>query len=156
MQCNSGYISDATSAFDLSVVLIKHRLSESRGQRIAWLLEELKVNYDIKTYTRLKTKRSPPELAKVHPLGKSPVITIETPKLEKPLVLAESGTIIEFLTDHYGRHLIPKRYPDGQDGIIGAETKEWLRYRVSAHRFLEAIDVSSPQSRNMYPKTDTG
>lgn len=109
-----------------------HRLNDSRGQRITWLLEELNLEYDIKVYFRDKNKRAPPELKEVNPLGKSPAITVETPGLEKPLVLAESGAIVEYLTDHFGKHLIPKRYPDGSDGLVGTETKEWIRYRVSA------------------------
>lgn len=110
------------------------RLNESRGQRIVWLLEELKLDYDIKVYFRQKDKHSPPELKQVHPLGKSPAISIQAPSLqnEKPLVLAESAAIVEYVSDHFGQKLIPKRYPDGKDGLIGAETKEWLRFRVSA------------------------
>ena len=107
------------------------RLNDSRGQRIVWLLEELKLDYDIKVYMRQKDKHSPPELKKVHPLGKSPAITIEAPSLGEPLVLAESGAIVEYIADHFGTHLIPKRYADGKDGLVGGETKEWLRYRVS-------------------------
>ena len=80
---------------------------------------------------RQKDKHSPPELKKVHPLGKSPAITIEAPSLGEPLVLAESGAIVEYIADHFGTHLIPKRYADGKDGLVGGETKEWLRYRVS-------------------------
>lgn len=110
-----------------------HWLNESRGQRIVWLLEELNLEYDIKTYLRQKDKHSPPELKQVHPLGKSPAITIEAPKLEKPLVLAESGAIVEYISDHFGKELIPQRYPEGNDGVIGAETKEWLRYRFLMH-----------------------
>ena len=108
-----------------------YRLNESRGQRIVWLLEELKLDYDIKVYMRQKDKHSPPELKKVHPLGKSPAITIEAPNLGEPLVLAESGAIVEYIADHFGTHLIPKRYAEGSDGLVGGETKEWLRYRVS-------------------------
>lgn len=98
------------------------------------MLEELKLEYHIKVYFR-QDKRSPPELKKVHPLGKSPVITIEAPKLENPLVLAESAAIVEYVTDHFGPQLVPRRYPDGEEALIGAETKEWLRYRVSTISF---------------------
>lgn len=94
-------------------------------------MEELKLEYDIKIYFRQKDKHAPPELKQVHPLGKSPVVTIEAPNLEQPLVLAESAAIVEYIIDHFGTHLIPKRYPDGSEGMIGAETKEWQRYRVS-------------------------
>jgi glutathione S-transferase len=106
-------------------------LNNSRGQRIVWALEELKLDYEIKVYKRDKDMRAPPELKEVHPLGKSPVITIETPGLAKPLVLAESGPIVEYLYEHFGPEQIPQRYPAGKDGVVGGETEAWMQYRVS-------------------------
>lgn len=74
-----------------------HHLNNSRSQRILWLLEELGVPYEIKKYERdHKTMLAPPELKKVHPLGKSPVIT------DGDHTLAESGAIIEYLVNKYG------------------------------------------------------
>ncbi|KAF2194495.1 glutathione transferase [Zopfia rhizophila CBS 207.26] len=108
-------------------------LDKSRAQRIIWLLEEVKVDYELKVFKRGKDFLAPPELKEVHPLGKSPVIGIQAAGAEKPLILAESGTIIEYLAEHFGSWLIPKRYPDGKEGVIGAETEEWLRYRYIMH-----------------------
>ena len=74
-----------------------HHLETSRSQRILWLLEELGVPYELKIYQRDKaTKLAPPELKKIHPLGKSPVIT------DGGEVIAESGAIIEYLVETYG------------------------------------------------------
>ncbi len=74
-----------------------HHLNNSRSQRILWLLEELGVPYEIKRYERdAKTMFAPPELFKVHPLGKSPVIT------DGDITVAESGAIVEYLLDTYG------------------------------------------------------
>ncbi len=74
-----------------------HHLETSRSQRILWLLEELGVPYELKIYQRDKaTKLAPPELKKIHPLGKSPVIT------DGDTVVAESGAIIEYLVETYG------------------------------------------------------
>ena len=57
-------------------MLTVHHLETSRSQRILWLLEELGVPYEIALYRRNKaTRLAPPELKKIHPLGKSPVIT---------------------------------------------------------------------------------
>ena len=57
-------------------MLTLHHLNDSRSQRIVWLLEELGTPYEMKRYQRDATTRlAPPELAAVHPLGKSPVIT---------------------------------------------------------------------------------
>ena len=74
-----------------------HHLEFSRSQRVLWLLEELGLPYQIKIYPRdPKTKLAPAELKRVHPLGKSPVIT------DGDLVVAESGAILEYLVERYG------------------------------------------------------
>lgn len=69
-----------------------HHLNNSRSQRILWMLEELDVEYKIEFYERdKKTMFAPESLKKVHPLGKSPVIT------DGEHTIAESGAIIEYL-----------------------------------------------------------
>ncbi|HMB59114.1 MAG TPA: glutathione S-transferase [Xanthomonadales bacterium] len=78
-------------------MLTLHHLENSRSQRILWLLEELGLEYKVKKYKRDKvTQLAPPELVKVHPLGKSPVVT------DGELTVAESGAIIEYLLGNYG------------------------------------------------------
>lgn len=74
-----------------------HHLNNSRSQRILWLLEELGLAYEIKRYQRdPKTNLAPPELKAINPLGKSPVIE------EGPLVLTESGAIVDYLIRRHG------------------------------------------------------
>ncbi|GAA5838980.1 hypothetical protein JCM3766R1_004547 [Sporobolomyces carnicolor] len=85
-----------------------HWLEHSRAQRILWLLEELELTYELKTYKRdPKTMLAPKELAEVHPLGKSPAITVADASSSdsEPLVVAESGAICEFLIERYGQKL---------------------------------------------------
>ena len=92
-----------------NTVLTLHHLNNSRSQRIIWLLEELGLEYNIKRYERdAKTMLAPPALRKVHPLGKSPVIT------DGDNTLAESGAIIEYLVERYGagRLIPPAGSPD--------------------------------------------
>jgi glutathione S-transferase len=75
-----------------------HHLNNSRSQRILWLLEELGCEYQIRKYQRdPQTLLAPAELRGVHPLGKSPVIT------DGADTIAESGAIIEYLVDSYGK-----------------------------------------------------
>ncbi|MBK9654137.1 MAG: glutathione S-transferase [Rhodanobacteraceae bacterium] len=77
-----------------------HHLNNSRSQRILWLLEELGVDYTIVHHQRdAKTMLAPASLKAVHPLGKSPVI------VDGDNTLAESGAIIEYLADTYGKAL---------------------------------------------------
>jgi glutathione S-transferase len=74
-----------------------HHLSNSRSQRILWLLEELGLPYQVTHYQRdPHTLLAPPELRAVHPLGKSPVIT------DGNHTVAESGAIIEYLIARQG------------------------------------------------------
>jgi glutathione S-transferase len=96
-----------------------HHLENSRSQRVLWLLEELGLPYRVKRYARdPRTRLAPPSLRKVHPLGKSPVVT------ENGLTLAESGAIIEYFAGVHG----------GDSGLVPAEgTPERLRYTYWLH-----------------------
>jgi len=116
---------------DITITL--HWLERSRAHRVLWLLEELKIPYVLKTYKRGSDRLADPKLKEIHPLGKSPVITVEAPGLAQPLVLAESGAIVEYLCDHYGKWLIPKRYKEGKEDQVGGETESWIRYRYYMH-----------------------
>lgn len=113
----------------------KPRLEASRSHRILWLFEELGVPYELKIYRRTKEGLAAPELKQVHPLGKSPVVTIESPGSSTPTILAESAAICEYFCDHYGKgsSLVPIRYRDGKDGQLCGETESWLRYRMLMH-----------------------
>ncbi|OLL24920.1 Glutathione S-transferase 3 [Neolecta irregularis DAH-3] len=69
-------------------MLTVHHLENSRSHRIIWLLEELKLPYEIKKYHRnSKTMLGPKELKQVSPLGKVPVIVDDTE--DGQLTLAE-------------------------------------------------------------------
>jgi glutathione S-transferase len=82
--------------------LIVHHLENSRSQRILWLLEELGLPYEVKRYERNpKTMLAPPELRRVHPLGKSPLVE------DEGLVIAETGAIIDHLVAKSGGRLGP-------------------------------------------------
>jgi glutathione S-transferase len=75
-----------------------HHLSDSRSQRILWLLEELGLPYEIKRYERNpRTMLAPPELRRVHPLGKAPIVE------DEGIVLVETGAIVEHLVRKGGR-----------------------------------------------------
>jgi len=84
-------------------MLTLHHLNNSRSQRVLWLLEELGTPYEIKHYQRdPQTMQAPLELKAVHPLGKSPAITVDGG------VLAEIGAIVDYIVARYGKgRLIP-------------------------------------------------
>jgi glutathione S-transferase len=96
-----------------------HHLNNSRSQRVLWLLEELELPYEIVRYERdSKTMLAPPELKKIHPLGKSPVIT------DEGRTIAESGAILEYLVDRYGKGRFAP--PPGTDERL--RYTYWLHY----------------------------
>lgn len=101
-----------------SPMIVVHHLNNSRSQRVLWLLEELGATYEIRRYARdRETMRAPPSLRRVHPLGKSPVIT------DGDLTLAESGAIIAYLVDKFpGVPLAPATPPERIRYIY------WLHY----------------------------
>jgi glutathione S-transferase len=79
-------------------MIVVHHLENSRSQRILWLLEELGLPYEVRRYERnKKTMLAPPELRRVHPLGKSPVIE------DDGRVVAETGAIVDYLVEKAGR-----------------------------------------------------
>ena len=69
-----------------------HHLNASRSQRLVWLLEELGIDYDLVSHTRHpETNLAPPELLKIHPMGKSPLLE------DDGVVIAETGAIAQYL-----------------------------------------------------------
>lgn len=89
------------------MTIIVHHLENSRSQRILWMLEELGLPYEVKRYERNpKTMLAPPELKRVHPLGKSPVIQ------DGDTIVAETGAIIEYLIEKADGRLGPPAHRD--------------------------------------------
>jgi glutathione S-transferase len=99
-------------------MLTVHHLNNSRSQRVLWLLEELEVPYELVKYERdPKTSLAPPELQKIHPLGKSPVVT------DGGETIAESANILEYIVETYGKgRLVP-----------ATGTPDYRRYRYFMH-----------------------
>ena len=90
------------------MTIIVHHLENSRSQRVLWMLEELGLPYEVKRYERdPKTMLAPPELKKVHPLGKSPIIA------HGGRVVAETATILEYLVALSGGQFGPPEDADG-------------------------------------------
>ena len=70
-----------------------HHLNNSRSQRVVWMLELLKLDYEIKVYQRdATTNLAPNSLKQVHSLGTAPIIT------DGDQTIIESGAICEYLS----------------------------------------------------------
>ncbi len=94
--------------------IIVHHLEYSRSLRILWLLEELGLSYSIERTSRDAHFRAPPEFARIHPLGRSPVVEVDG------RVLAESGAIIEYFVER-------------EDKLRPKSVEELLEYRFFLH-----------------------
>jgi len=100
------------------MMITVHHLEQSRSHRVLWLLEELEVPYQIKRYQREPNMQAPEALKKVHPLGKSPVIT------DGNRVVAESGAILEYLEEKYD-HASRLKVTDEESRL---QCRYWLHY----------------------------
>ena len=116
-----------------------HHLDNSRSQRVLWLLEELGLPYEIVHYKRdAETMLAPATLRKVHPLGKSPVVT------DGDTTVAESGAIVEYLVERHG------------DGRLAPApgTPERLRYTYWLH-FAEGTAMPPLLMKLVFDKVAT-
>jgi glutathione S-transferase len=101
--------------------ILVHHLEFSRSTRILWMLEELGVDYDMKTWKRKKNLRAPEGLRDVHPLGRAPIVVIGDD------ILAESAAILDSLVDRYGAgRFRPDTGPDLDD------YRYWMHYAESS------------------------
>lgn len=96
-----------------------HHLEKSRSHRIVWLLETLQLDYALVEYRRTADGLAPEALKRVHPLGKSPVIT------DGEQTVAESGAIIEYLLARYGEG---RCQPEADDAAGWVNYRYWLHY----------------------------
>jgi glutathione S-transferase len=97
-------------------MIVVHHLENSRSQRILWLLEELDMPYEVIAYRRGRMLSAPPEMKRIHPLGKSPIID------DDGIVVAETGAIVEYLVAKANGRLGPP-----------AQAVEARRYRYFLH-----------------------
>jgi glutathione S-transferase len=117
-----------TSASQLPKLTLYY-LAQSRSHRILWLLNELSV-----PCTLIYSARGPngvcvnPDFAKAHPLGTAPILEIQYPYLDHPIILSESALIVDFLCENVpgGRKMLPEKYGPGQERA-GMETDAWKR-----------------------------
>jgi glutathione S-transferase len=85
----------------MSIVLYHHPFS--RASNVVWMLEEVGAPYEIRHVDIMKGEQKGPELLKLNPMGKLPVLT------DGEAVLTEAAAIGLYLADRYayGR-LAPK------------------------------------------------
>lgn len=97
-----------------------HHLRIGRSIFTVWLLEELGLDYALKTYLRGPDGRAQEDLKAATPLGKSPTLEIDGD------FLTESGAIAAYLVDRHdtGHQLSPPR----EDAAAYRDYQRWLHY----------------------------
>ena len=75
---------------------------DSRAVRVAWLLEELNVEYEIKKFDLGSKEMRSPDYLEIHPMGRVP--TLEDGQVK----IFESGAIIQYILDkHKNNSFVP-------------------------------------------------
>ena len=90
----------------------------SRAVRVAWLLEELGLEYEVQKFALGDRAMREPDYLAVHPMGRVPALE------DKGVILFESGAIIQYILANYGDgKFVPK---------VGtpefAEYLQWFHY----------------------------
>ena len=92
--------------------MLLHYAQNSRAVRVAWLLEELNIKYNVKKYNLADKELREDAYIKLNPLGRVPVLE------DNEVVISESGAIIQYILSKYGKN---KFIPD-------TESKEFPYY----------------------------
>lgn len=117
-----------------------HHIEARRSERVAWLLEELGVDYEL-SFTPGDVMGSGALLQPSHPVAMAPVVE------DGGDVMIESGAILETLLNRYGEGRL--RPPVGTREHV--RYLEWLHYAegTAMARFqLEAVQSRLPPSKN--------
>ena len=89
-----------------------HHVPQTRSMRVLWLLNELGVSFELRTYPFDKTLRRPDFLG-LSPAGRVPALEIEG------VAMFESGAILQYLCERFS----PEGLGRGPDS---AERRDWL------------------------------
>tara|TARA_A100000164_G_C21752109_1_gene697500 strand:+ start:219 stop:830 length:612 start_codon:yes stop_codon:yes gene_type:complete len=99
-------------------MILLHFCSNSRAQRVLWLLEELKLKYEINKIKFHPSELKSEEHKKKHPLGRVPVLEDDN------IVLFESGAIIEYIIAKYDNKDLK---PNSEDTLFPVYL-QWYHY----------------------------
>lgn len=116
-------------------MIVIHHLLVSQSERIIWLMEELGLPYELKSYSREPSMMAPPIFRELHPLGQAPVIQ------DGDVTLAESLAIMTYILETYGegRLRIGAGEPDFADYLywfhysVGGLMPRAMQHMASAH-----------------------
>lgn len=121
------------------------------NEKIAIMLEELGLPYQVHLVDLTKQKQFSPEFLQINPNNKVPAIIDEDGPDHKPITLFESGAILIYLAEKTGQ-LLPS------DPVHRIEAIEWLMFQMSgvgpmlgqAHHFLHFAAEKIPYAIERY------
>ena len=99
-------------------MLTLHFSSNSRAQRVLWLLEELQLEYNLNKIKFHPSELKSDEHRKRHPLGRVPVLE------DEEIIIYESGAIVEYLI---ARHSNGELKPEVSDPAF-PNYLQWFHY----------------------------
>ena len=91
---------------------------ESRAVRVAWVLEELGLEYDVHKFSLGDRSMREPAYLSLHPMGRVP--TLEDGKIR----LFESGAIVQYILEKYGNG----RFVPRSNNSSFASYLQWFHY----------------------------
>lgn len=98
---------------------VLYHAPQSRSSRVAWLINEINLDVDIKGIDFSKGEHKSPEFLKVNPNGCVPAY------VEGENTIVESGAIVMYLADKHGK-LIPKDK---------SKYYQWITYAVATCKY---------------------
>ena len=81
----------------MEVLMKLYFAPNSRAVKIAWLLEELGLSYEIEKFNVGDRALRTPEYYKLHPMGRVPVLE------DGKVTIYESGAIVQYLLARHGK-----------------------------------------------------
>ncbi|HKQ84886.1 MAG TPA: glutathione S-transferase family protein [Steroidobacteraceae bacterium] len=121
-----------------------YHLGLSQSDRIVWLMEELRLPYQLEWFDRGADRLAPPEYVALHPAAMAPVIQ------DGNRVLAESVAIVQYIAHkHAGGRLTVS--PDSENY---ADYLYWLQFNNNAQTgfFVKAAREGTGQEQNLIAK----
>lgn len=120
------------------------------GRKVAIMLEETGLPYEVHTVNIGKNEQFAPEFLKISPNNRIPAI-VDRDADSGPVSIFESGAILIYLAEKTGKFLAPK-------GEQRAKTLEWLMWQMGgvgpmlgqANHFLNAAPEKIPYAINRY------